>query len=127
MSITFHNRIDDTPVWTPALAVGLIFVGQIHALEHTLKTTSGIPDVVFDMVEVDPVQLSQFISEVFEDLKRTNHPLWWSMVSGSLAIATALNFRLNGRWPSGYEDHTALTSVIAQAREFLNAMPERGF
>ena len=126
MGMMFYSQADKKPVWAPSTQVGLLFAAQIQVLENMLDIQSGVLDdhpYDPDVRSINPVQISEFVDGALNIFKMTHHTLLWGMISGVLSITLALNFRMNGYWPSGFEDHKELTVVIAQAHEAHNVMP----
>jgi len=90
---------DNRDVWEPSLAVGYLFVDQIHSLERLVGLESGVSPVVSDEVTIDPARFQSFIKGCLRILETSNNGPLVAMTAGPLLIAIALCHAITGKWP----------------------------
>jgi hypothetical protein len=114
-------------LWEPSQFVGRVFVAQIHALEEVYGYRSGVSHIVADEVEIDEGNLDRFLDDILQDLALTTNNVAYSMITGCLAIAIALNFKANGKLPEVPEkSHARLDNILIQAHTILGPLDSDG-
>ena len=99
---------DNREVWEPSLAVGYLFVDQLHSLERLIGLESGVSPVTSDEVTIDSIRFEAFIRGCLRKLEETDHRALVVLVAGCLQLAIAVNHRITGEWPTVPERHRFL-------------------
>ncbi len=108
-------------VWSPALKVGFLFLGEIGAIERMLDQASGSQDRGDDTMEVDALVLGVFLRAALDVLGVTRHATEFALVEGPVPVALAVNARITGQSPEVPE---RLAPLIAEAKTVLGPMPD---
>jgi len=107
-------------IWSPSLRVGNLFFEQIRALENTLELESGVDSPLADTYEIDAVTFDTFIKQNLQILETTNNGSLFTLMTGCLEIAIALNAKITGQWPSVSE---RLNPLVVRAKTAMNPKP----
>jgi hypothetical protein len=107
-------------IWSPSLRVGNLFFDQIKALEKTLELESGVCSPLADTYEIDAATFDTFIKQSLEILETTNNGSLFTLMTGCLEIAIALNAKITGQWPSVSE---RLNPLLVRAKTAISPKP----
>jgi Family of unknown function (DUF6086) len=118
--VGWRVEYNNQTIWEPALVVGQLFLGELGALERLFACPSGIVDTGMDTMEIDPIQLQQFLERGFAVLDRTNSGPLLALVEGCFAITIALNHKITQTWPTVSVD---FQSLVDRARTVFFPIP----
>jgi hypothetical protein len=95
-------------IWNPSLAVGNYFLNSLENLENLIGIKSGMTSPLADSIEIEPEELSNFVSQLLDYIEGTNNTPLLAMISGIMKIILALNAKVNNETPKVTERNQLL-------------------
>lgn len=86
-------------IWSPSLAVGKYFIGNVQILENFIEIESGITVPLSDSIEIDSEKLAVFVKKLLELVEENNNTPLFAMISGTSQILIAISKRINNYEP----------------------------
>jgi Family of unknown function (DUF6086) len=83
-------------LWSPALAVGTLYVDYVRGVEKVVGVESGITSWANDSFNVDPKAMESFAQAIVHRLGSSNSDVLWMELEPVLAITAALLVQANG-------------------------------
>ena len=88
MSISFD--LGDEVLWWPSNVPGRLFKGYAESIADTLKTRSGLGDIIEDECAIDLPAFEGFVGTVTDTYEKATHPIVRSLLFAFIPTAQVL-------------------------------------
>jgi Family of unknown function (DUF6086) len=88
--VSYIFDVGDETVWSPALRVGELFVGQLRLAAISVKQETGLKAVASDMYEIDIEEFELFVRKMFNEYSSSNNFIYRELLRGMLATSLVL-------------------------------------